>query len=339
MAYEYDDLREAIKQKLRSLKYFRINCLYVTRSKGAKLSDEVREEIGGSDFVVADLSSPSGKGPRPNVMWELGYAEALGRSCVIITPEESRENVSSLIREHHYVTYNPHKREELLRELANAVDELCRRLELIKTHKRASNRFVAHACIDRPELNLAGLVASAERRIQILQTNLDCLQGTVGEQLVHALNDPTRPNLTVQLCALDPRSTFVSHRASQLAQVPTRYEAELLKSLHNTYGMLKGCDRSRWELRVYDTFPTQITFSIDDLVVVAPMSMGRRSRDLVHIQLQSGDRNVSDTYEAHFNTIYSLSAPYEEWLAKGKGSSSKTLHPPSLASARRQKHQ
>ena len=76
LPHEFRDLRDAIVQKLAELKSHDVRCRFVTESKGEDLRVEVINELNQSDFIIADVSSSSKElaGPRPNVMWELGYS-------------------------------------------------------------------------------------------------------------------------------------------------------------------------------------------------------------------------------------------------------------------------
>lgn len=46
--------------------------------------DKIYKEIESSDFIIADLSDKN-----PNVLYELGYAHAIGKLCILITKNAS----------------------------------------------------------------------------------------------------------------------------------------------------------------------------------------------------------------------------------------------------------
>lgn len=245
----------------------------------------------------------------------------MGLRRIIIVNETERENVSSLIISHHYTDYNPNRREEFLSRLVDTVETVCNTVETQRAKDRAAGRYSATVYVDRVELNLPRAIRDAQRNIRILETNLEYVEKEMGHHLVKALKDSERPELTVQVCTLNPHSDFAIARAVQLARLHKDYEGELLKALHNTHTMLSECDPERWEIKVYDTFPTQITFAVDESVFSSVMALGKRSREMIHFEVRTWDKNASDTFQAHFNQIYSQSDTYEEWLRKERESS------------------
>lgn len=319
LPHEFGDLRQRIIEKVTSLGEFQINSRYVTRSSGEQLRQEVIDQIAECDFIIADVSSSPGgsKGPRPNIMWELGYAWHMGLSRIIIVRKDQiRSNVASLIIDQHYIPYDPNSTDDLLRELREAVISVCNKAELVRTRQRSEGKYSANVYIDRVEANLQGCIRDARKNIRILETNLENIVSEYSVHLVKALMDPKRPDLTVQICTLNPHSPFARARALQLAQLEQDYERGLMISLREMYNLLNKCDRKHWEIRVYDTFPTQLTFAFDDRVFSSVMSLGKRSREMLHFEVATSNRNASDTFRAHFNQIWSLSDTYEDWLKK-----------------------
>lgn len=319
MPHEYTDLRVAIEEHLKSLERFDVQCIYVTRSEGKMLRDEVTEKIKTCDFIIGDVSSGSSKfkGPRPNILWELGYTWHMGLERIIIVNKKETSNVSSLIIDQHYISYDPNKKKTLLNQIVTAVDAVCSRVETTRTKQQAENVYSAKVYVNRVEINLPNYIQNAKKNIRILETNLESVASELVEHLANSLNDSKRLHLTVQICTLNPHSKFAEARALQLARLKKDYEKELIESLHRTYNKLKDCNKDRWEIKIYDTFPTQITFSFDETEVFSSvMALGKRSRQMLHFQVQPSNRNAYDTFVAHFNQLYGSAFSYEEWLAK-----------------------
>ena len=56
-------------------------CFRLDESQPAgRITDRLLKEINAASFCIADLT-----GNTPNVMWEMGYAMALGRPTIIVT--------------------------------------------------------------------------------------------------------------------------------------------------------------------------------------------------------------------------------------------------------------
>lgn len=88
---EFDDVYLVIKDALEScnLAAFRADEI----AKPGRITDQIMEAISGSRLVIADLT-----GNNPNVLWELGYAQALGVPTLIINQnvEESPFDVAEV---------------------------------------------------------------------------------------------------------------------------------------------------------------------------------------------------------------------------------------------------
>lgn len=68
---------------------------------GESMTQSIRQMIERSDFIVADLT-----GSNPNVFYELGFAQALGKSVLPIV-QETEGQVSPHIAGMLYIPYNP----------------------------------------------------------------------------------------------------------------------------------------------------------------------------------------------------------------------------------------
>ena len=327
LPHEFSDLRQAIQEALASMPDVSIRSLYVTRSRGAQLRDEVTETLNRSDFIIADVSSGAklASSPRPNILWELGYAWSMGLERIIVVNEQEPANVSSLIIDQHYIPYDPQRKDSLLPPLIEAVRAVCGR---IRARREIERRIPKHSVYsDRAEVDLPRRIKEARHSIRILETNLQYVCTELGQHIVSALNDSTRLELTAQLCALDPDSAFVAARAEQLGMLESAYRSDLRKALDSTYRLLRDCDPALWNLRVYATFPTQIAFLIDDTVISAVVTLGRRSRDAIHFEVAATDRNAYDTFIAHFHQLYVMALTYEDWVRKPSRDQSAQLNP------------
>ena len=83
-AREFDDVYATIKATVEgacqesSLKCFRLD---ESRPAG-RITERLLKELESASLCIADLT-----GAKPNVMWEVGYAMALGKPTIIITQE------------------------------------------------------------------------------------------------------------------------------------------------------------------------------------------------------------------------------------------------------------
>lgn len=83
---EFDDVYAAIKIAVESTtSAFAGRCFRLDESRPAgRITDRLITELHSATICIADLTEE-----RPNVMWELGFAMALGKPTVILTQNES----------------------------------------------------------------------------------------------------------------------------------------------------------------------------------------------------------------------------------------------------------
>lgn len=60
--------------------------------------EKIYSEIEKADFLIADLSNKN-----PNVFYELGYAHAIGKLCILIT--KSAENIPFDLKHKRHIVY------------------------------------------------------------------------------------------------------------------------------------------------------------------------------------------------------------------------------------------
>lgn len=79
--------------------------------------DDIISEIKSADFLIADVT-----GKNPNVNYELGYADALNKSVILIS--QSLEDVPFDYRHRRIIIYNPAKgnwQKKLCNDLKNTI--------------------------------------------------------------------------------------------------------------------------------------------------------------------------------------------------------------------------
>jgi nucleoside 2-deoxyribosyltransferase len=84
-AREFDDVYTTIKGSVEGASPENpLRCFRLDESRPAgRITDRLTQEIQSASLCVADLT-----GNKPNVMWEVGYAMALGKPTIIITQEK-----------------------------------------------------------------------------------------------------------------------------------------------------------------------------------------------------------------------------------------------------------
>jgi hypothetical protein len=80
----FDDVYDTIQNTVENaIEHPSVHCFRLDESRPAgRITDRLLAELKSAFFCVADLT-----GNKPNVMWELGYAMALGRPVIIVTQQ------------------------------------------------------------------------------------------------------------------------------------------------------------------------------------------------------------------------------------------------------------
>lgn len=114
----FDDVYTTIKHAVTSVPHDQpIDCLRLDDARPAgRITDRLLSALRDSSFCVADLT-----GCKPNVMWETGYAMALGKPLIIVT-----QDVSTLPFDIRDMQALPYDRTRLGKTLATPLQDIVR---------------------------------------------------------------------------------------------------------------------------------------------------------------------------------------------------------------------
>lgn len=272
--------------------------------KGLEFRQHLHEHLNDSHICVCDITDSN-----PNVMYEIGYAHARGKKTIII--RQPHQEIPVDLSDKFVQTYEEEKLPKLSLFLENAI---VKGIEAIVT-KRASTKpaYDVRCFKDREASNLGKAIASAKDHIEILETNVSTVVDAYIKELNRALKRSNR--LTVRVLTLDPDSSFVNNRADQLGVPVGQYREELHDAIRRLLIELEPFG-DRITLRIYDDFPTQITFMADDEIFSCSIARSNRSRKLCTFNLHSYDPGAERTYLFHFEAVWGFG---EVYVPLGKG--------------------
>jgi hypothetical protein len=143
-----------------------------------RITDDIIRGLGDAAFCIADVS-----GDNPNVMWETGYAMALGKPTILIG-----QDIASLpfdLRSHRVVEYSTDNLADLKQKLATAVRDTLARYELKATGLAATPSPVTEQKTIAVTGSMHANEAAARRRAEDLLTpylseHTSWLVGTTG---------------------------------------------------------------------------------------------------------------------------------------------------------------
>lgn len=264
----------------------------------------VHKCIDNSDFCLADIT-----GENPNVFYEMGYARAVGKEVIIISQPPKEGNSYPIDVRNMIVTEYSVESDEDYDVLSQKVAFLVERaVEISQSRTYSIKDAYGIECFqNRKTADLFNAFRNAKERIDILQTNLATIEKNYLESLTYALDH--NEDLKLRVLTLDPDSYFTKMRADQLGLATVRFRNELHKSIGSVIKCLSGFEE-KFSLRIYDDFPTQITFIIDDFVYTCTVAKNVRSRELCTFKLQKFAAGVERSFLFHFESIWSNARVY-----------------------------
>jgi hypothetical protein len=267
--------------------------------KGLQFAEHLHRHLTEADICLCDIT-----GTNPNVMYEIGYARAIGKKTIII--RQTGQKIPVDITDKYVQEYTASDLPSLGEFLETAI---VKAIEAVLTRRSSARPQYPVVCFqDRKSSDLGEAIRNAAERIDILETNVSTIVG--GQYLpdiVHALNSHER--LTIRVLALDPDSSFVNNRASQLGVPVGQYRVELHRAIQRLQQELNPYS-ARFTLRIYNDFPTQITFLVDDAVFSCSISRGNRSRNLCTFKVYLYDSGAERTFGFHFEAVWAFGEVY-----------------------------
>jgi len=102
---------------------------------GATIQEAVSSAIARADCIIADVSERN-----PNVFFELGLAQAMGKGLLLIASDDSRQNIPFDVREFRVLTYKYSVSElsDLMNRVADSLREF-RRFPMVSTRMTGSD--------------------------------------------------------------------------------------------------------------------------------------------------------------------------------------------------------
>jgi hypothetical protein len=286
-------------QRVNSLQDFKVNPQRADFSlKGLEFRQNLHTHLDEADLCICDIT-----GANPNVMYEIGYARAKQKKTILIRQAEQEIPVD--LQDKYVQTYDAASLVDLSLYLETAV---VKGIEAIKT-KRASTQpsYDVRCFKDRDASDLGHAIAEASDHIEILETNVSTVVNAYIPQLKKALD--RNPTLSVRVLTLNPDSSFVNNRAAQLGVPIGQYREELHDSIRRLLLQLEKYGE-RITLRIYDDFPTQITFMVDDEIYSCSIARSNRSRRLCTFKLHGYDQGAERTFQFHFEAVWGFGEVY-----------------------------
>jgi nucleoside 2-deoxyribosyltransferase len=285
-----------------------------------KLEDHLIASINKADVIIADLTNNN-----PNVFLEVGMAIMRNKKIILIS--QDRDNIpidlqGRIVRRYVYKKGEDNKKSmsNLFKELIEQINEELRLIvvedERDKLALKATYKYSVQCYSNRSEVKLEDYFKDAEYRIDILTTNLSFLfqnyltdkrnkeqRRSYMTEIRDSLNK-TGSEVKVRILTLDPESYYAATRGEQLGFTPQIFRDQLRKSLEQTLKIAAKYKLERFEVRIYNEFPNQITYRIDDRIINCVVAQPTQSRNHLCFELNRESEGVEISFMNHFQTVW-----------------------------------
>lgn len=267
------------------------------------IEENVLNRIDAANVLLADIT-PHKDSAQPNVsvMHEIGYACGKKIPFILIGQSGTHRALPANLKGSLVVEYQSNDRDfknfarKVAQQLSKTIEE--------EVLDQIRGEFRVECFTARHKINLPYLIAKASQKICILTTNLDYTLRHLRTPITQALeNNKQNSAFKIEILTMDPESDVANARAVQLGRTVREYRNELRKSLDDmreAFGLSSGV-----EIVTYRSLPTLMIYVVDDVVIVATVSLGQQSREGVHFVIKNFP-TVAEPFLAHFRVLKTL---------------------------------
>lgn len=294
--------RIALDDISKQLNIYRVD---MTKVLEDDLDKQIENENRKADVILADITEQN-----PNVLIEVGFALAQKKPLLIIT--QDRRWISAHLKGRIIETYNfddPDSLQFLKTVLRTRIKDKLEVVEARQTNHMSDIKYQVDCYAHRAMVGLENHFKNAEKRIDILTTNLAFLFEEYSEngrcyfdEIERALNKEASKT-KVRILTLDPESDFAAKRGRQLGFAPAVFRDNLRDALKKTMDRAAKYG-TRVEVRIYDDFPTQITYRIDNHIINCLVAQPTASRNHLTFSLDRRQSGVDNSFITHFQNIW-----------------------------------
>jgi hypothetical protein len=257
-----------------------------------------------SDIIIVDLTRND-----PSALFEFGYAIAMKNKYVIPLTQGMAGDLPENFRNYMFLKYKSEEMNEFKINLASRLRAELSKMEadrkneqLLKKESIAWSEFKIQCFSNRDNANLNNVFSTARKEIKILQTNMATVVNNYMENIHTALQSDLFDQLEVNFLALDPESYFAAVRADQLGKDRSEFRSDLRTALIELHERFK--DKSNVEIRIYDDFPTQISYIIDGFIYNCVVSKYQPSRNNCVFMLEDRYPSLHTSFVLHFTSVW-----------------------------------
>ncbi len=266
---------------------------------GQTLSETIQDQISESDIVIVDVSDAN-----PNVMWEFGYAVAMGKAIIPITSSE----ISSLPADvRQYIVIKYEKTHEGLIELGKKIFMALSRVHPTRVAK-VQKSAILYTGYD--EAGIGRKLASSRELVDMISVSASGVANQFHAHVTSCFDHGVR----FRILLLDPECDQLSNIAFLHQYDKDHYRSQLrhdLLSFVSLIWKLPSKMRSLVQLRLCAIAPMCRFVRIDDEIYLSLSPYASGSRSSLVALLDANDPRVSSALLDYFNATWESSVAFD----------------------------
>jgi len=266
------------------------------------LRTHVEGAVRSADFCIADV-----RGGNPNVMYELGFAKALGKPVLLISDEESLSAVPSDVRASVIIGYRTEELGRFRAQLSAACEHLVASLTPARPTLPGSESQsgLSSALLTNTQF-LDSFVGSVQRTFSALVGSAAML----ARQFLPRVRVMASRGVVVRAVCANPEGEYARVRSIDSGRHVAEYRSELWQALEEVRRQFTRMEGWHAELRITESVIGSSIVLLDDVALILPYFTAGRSRESVVIAVKrESESGVFSLFEQEFARAWSTATP------------------------------
>ncbi len=324
----YKKCIEPTKKILEAETTFKVSFVHKKKDKDlGEIPQLVSNSLDSADALLCVLTEL-----RPNVMFEVGYARSRKIPIVFVLEQEyQKQSLPILIGSpstYYYDGTDTDSFDTVPSELWEYLKSACYEAQVKRSEilsKSSSPIYRVQCYQDRDCIDIPNVIQTTDSEIEILTTNTDYFVSQIGEAIHHPfrikdLKDAIQRGINIRIWTMDPDSNIVLERAKLLEPVIIQkpdvfqYRKALIKNIKTLYVHFKAeMAAGHFSIGIYDALPTLMIYRFDNRYFIPSVSLIKKSRHCLHIEVDANEPGVKNTFETTLDEIRRISRPVQHY--------------------------
>lgn len=264
------------------------------------LKAHVENAVKSADFCIADVT-----GGNPNVIYELGFANAVGKPTILIGEVGTHKTLLSNLQGHLVIEYDKKR----LFEFSNKLAEECQRLLITSNLSTIPNdisetSYEASVTTVFDETFVNNFINSCQKKLFASVGSLNFLINKIMPELLSR----EIYRLDIRVVCANPEGEFVRIRSIDSGILVSHYRMTLWEQIEKMKKLLRQFKGKHAELRMTDTIVSSSFYISDNIAIVMPYISSGKSREAVSIVISNNiNPKAYSLYNDEFEKTWAIS--------------------------------